>query len=459
MIITPDGQEFSAADFDLTAYPTLAKMCQYEFAGDRVSKEPPPHIALMQEHELVDYEPGSDKGWFRWYPKGWLIKKLLEEQVNSIMARYGAMQVETPLCYDTDHPALSKYLNKFPARQYVIQSDDRQLFLRFAACFGQYLMKHDMQISYRNLPLRLYELTHYSFRREQSGELAGLRRLRSFTMPDMHTLCAEMNQARQEMQQQVDLSFEWIHALGFDKSDYAVAVRAVRDFYEDNKAHLKELARKADQPVLVEIWDKRYFYFVNKFEINYVDSQGKASALSTVQIDVENAEQFDISYVGKDGNATCPLVLHASISGSIDRDLYAILEKQAMQMARGAKAALPFWLAPTQVRLIPVRPVEHGEFCRELADKLSARVDIDDRDESIGKRIRSAEKEWVPLSLVIGEKEIGGDRLSVRVRGVKEEEKMSLEELSAYVAEQMAGKVFRPINLPRLLSHRPIFRG
>ena len=183
----------------------------------------------MKEHELVDHEPGSDPGNLRWYPKGTMIKRLLEEHVTGILLNYGAMEVETPIMYDFAHPNLRKYLDRFPAKQYVVRSDEKEYFLRFAACFGQYLMGHDMTISYRQLPLRLYELTHYSFRREQSGELSGLKRLRTFTMPDMHTLCRDMDQARKEFLNQYKLAMGWMRDIGVE---YQVAIRFIKDFYE-----------------------------------------------------------------------------------------------------------------------------------------------------------------------------------------------------------------------------------
>ena len=162
----------------------LKKFSEYEMSKVRAVDSEPPHVKYMRAHEIADYEPGSDQGNMRWYPKGSLIKRLLEERVSNIVADLGGMQVETPIMYDIAHPALSKYLDRFPARQYRLMSGDKEYFLRFAACFGQYLMKHDMTISYKNLPLRLYELSHYAFRYEKSGELVGLRRLRAFTMPE-----------------------------------------------------------------------------------------------------------------------------------------------------------------------------------------------------------------------------------------------------------------------------------
>lgn len=152
----------------------------------------------MREQELVDYEPASDAGNMRWYPRGVLVKRRLEQHVTRMVVDYGAMEVETPIMYDYGHPALAKYLDRFPARQYVVNSEDKEYFLRFAAYFGQYLIQHDMVTSHRDLPVHLYELTHYSFRREQGSEVFGLRPLRTFTMPDMHSLVRDMEMAKTE---------------------------------------------------------------------------------------------------------------------------------------------------------------------------------------------------------------------------------------------------------------------
>ena len=260
--------------------------------------------------------------------------------------------------YDIDHPALSAYAKKFPARQYTVKSDNKNFFLRFAACFGQYMIMKDMTISYRNLPLRMYELTHYSFRREQSGETSGLKRLRAFTMPDLHTLCGKIDQATEEFKMQFSTSMKWMESLNLESE---VALRFVKEFYEKNKDLAKELAQLAGKPILIELWNERYFYFVMKFEFNVIDSMKKASALSTVQIDVENAKRFKIKYVDENGETQYPYILHTSISGSIDRCLYALLEREAIKMKNGKKPMLPLWISTTHIRFIPVK----DEFIKE----------------------------------------------------------------------------------------------
>ncbi len=455
-ILDTNGELIPVSEFDFQPHPNLKKFVDYEISKTRAVGEEPPHVKLMRYHEIADYEPGSDSGNLRWYPKGSLIKRLLEEHVSGIIAKYGGMQVETPIMYDITHPKLSEYLNRFPARQYVLKSGEREFFLRFAACFGQYLMKHDMTISHKNLPLKLYELSHYSFRREQRGELIGLRRLRAFTMPDMHTLAEDMDHAKQEFLNQYKLSMGWMKDLNLE---YEAGIRFVRDFYEQNKDFAAQLVKISGKPALVELWDEKYFYFIMKFEFNIVDALSKASALSTVQIDVENTKRFDITYVDEHGKKKHPLMLHASISGSIDRCVYALLEKAELDRKKGKKPMFPLWLSPTQVRLLPLS-TDFIEFARKIADKFQKediRVDIDDRDLSVGKKIREAEKEWVPYILVLGEKEKKSGEFKVRIRSSGEQKDMSLEELIREIKNETGNLPFKPLPLSRFVSERPKF--
>ena len=246
-ICQPDGSFCLAEDFDFDTDQGLKDLFAYEREGSRVAEEAPPHIKLMREQELVDYEPGSDAGNMRWYPKGLVVKRLLEEHVTRMVVDYGAMEVETPVMYDYGHPGLAKYLNRFPARQYVVKSDDKDFFLRFAACFGQYLILHDMAASYRDLPVRLYELTHYSFRREQGGEVAGLRRLRTFTMPDMHSLVRDMRMAKAEFLKQVSLCMQWLEDIDVE---CVPAIRFVRSFIKEQPEFVRDLMEAVGRQVV-----------------------------------------------------------------------------------------------------------------------------------------------------------------------------------------------------------------
>ena len=459
-ILSPDGTMVEFDKFNFSKHKKLEILAKYESDKKRKVEEPPPHVALMKKLAIADYEAASDHGNMRYFPNGRLIKGLLEQYVTNKVKDYGGYEVETPIMYDSHHPSMESYFNRFPARQYNIDADGKKLFLRFAACFGQFLMAHDFQMSYKNLPYRLYELTRYSFRREQSGELVGLRRLRAFTMPDCHAFCKDIPQAISEFRKRFDLSRDVLSNVGIHHEDYEMAIRFTEEFYNENKDLILEMVKKLDKPVLIEMWKERFFYFVLKWEFNYVDNSGKASALSTDQIDVENGERYGIEFVDEHNSTINPIILHNSPSGAIERVMYTLLEKCATDAKEGRKPMLPLWLAPTQVRIIPLKDT-FLEFSKKLSEKLTAqniRVDIDDRNESIGKRIRESEKEWIRYVLVIGEKEVGSENLSVRDRTQRDVREISFDNFIEEITKQNDGKPHSTLNLPPLLSTRPIIQ-
>jgi len=461
-IILTDGSLVPVEEFKFKGHVNLQKFSQYEIKKARAVTQMPPHVTLMKRLEIADYEAGSDPGNIRWYPKGRMIKSLLEQYVTSRMNAYGAMEVETPIMYDFNHPSLKSYLNRFPARQYVLKSEDKELFLRFAACFGQFLMAHDAQFSYKQMPIKLYELTRYSFRREKSGEVVGLKRLRAFTMPDCHAFCTDLEQAKKEFLTRFNICMEVLSNIGFTKDDYEIAMRFTKGFYDEHKDFIAELAKTFGQPMLAEVWNERFFYFILKWDINFVDNQDKAAALSTDQIDVENAKRYEITYVDEKGEKQYPLILHCSPSGAIERDIYALLEKAYRDQMAGKAPMLPLWLSPTQVRLIPISD-KFMDKAEGLAKQIAShciRVDIDDNASTLPKKIREAEQEWVPYIIVIGEKEIESGTLSVRDRELKsQQQNMTADQLIAKVTEKIAGKPFKPLPLPLYISKRPQFHG
>jgi len=460
-ILQTDGKLVPVEEFDFAKHENLEKLAKYEMEKVRAVQQIPPHVKLMKRLEIADYEPGSDPGNFRWYPKGSLIKSLLEQFVTQKVIEYGGMEVETPVMYDLQHPSMANYLERFPARQYVLKSDKKDFFLRFSACFGQFLMAHDAQFSYRQLPLRIYELTRYSFRREKSGELAGLRRLRAFTMPDCHALCADLDQVKQEFLVRFKLSMKVLEeGLELDKKeDYELAIRFTPDFYEENKDFIVSLVKLFDKPALIEMWEGRFFYFTLKWEFNFVDNLDKASALSTDQIDIENAERYGVTYIDEKGEKHYPLILHCSPSGAIERCVYAMLEKAYREQQKGKVPILPLWLSPTQIRIIPVSEIftEEAEKLMKQIESHHIRVDLDDRPITMQKKVREAETEWISYVLVIGQREISSGILPIRDRKTGEIRKMQLQELIEETKDKTGGKPFKPLTLPKFLSKRPQF--
>ena len=458
-VLETEGNMIPIGEYSFDKKNAFSKLADYELSKKRTVSEIPPHVKLMKRLALADYEPSSDGGNMRYYPKGRLMKSLIETYVTKMIHEYGGIEVETPVMYDSNHPSIHSYFNRFPARQYSIQSDNKQLFLRFAACFGQFLMAKDFQISYKQLPLKLYELTRYSFRREKSGELVGLRRLRAFSMPDCHAFCKDIDQAKEEFVKRFELSLKVMEGLGISpKDDVDMVIRFTSDFYEQNKEFIKEFAARMKKPILVEIWKERFFYFIVKWEFNFVDSMGKAAALSTDQIDVENGERYKIEFVDTDGEKKYPIILHNSPSGAVERVIFALLEKSDRDATRGKVPALPLWLSHTQVRIIPVAS-KHLEFSQKILSQLDTnniRADIDDRELSVAKKIRDAESEWIHFIIVVGDKEVDGGELMVRERSSNSQYGIILEDLIKNIKTQVSDKPFLPLNLPSYLSKRPI---
>jgi threonyl-tRNA synthetase len=459
-IMKPDGKMIPVNQYKFDeGEDNLKILANYEILKKRAVEEVPPHVRLMKKMSIADYEPASDAGNMRFYPKGRLMKSLIERYVTDRVIASGGMEIETPIMYDSKHPSMESYFNRFPARQYSILSDNnRQFFLRFAACFGQFLMARDFQLSYKHLPIRLYELSRYSFRREKSGELVGLRRLRAFSMPDCHAFCRDMNQAKEELMRRFRLSMEVIDGLGLStRGDLEMAIRFTEEFYQDNEDFIREIVSKFGKSVLIETWRERFFYFTLKWEFNFVDNLGKASALSTDQIDVENGERYGIEFVDEDGSIKYPIILHNSPSGAVERVIYALLEKAAKFARMGNKPTLPLWLIHTQVRIIPVSRL-HMNFCEKMLEYLGSmriRTDLDDREESVSKRIRESETEWIRYTLVVGDKEIEEERFMIRDRVLGRQRTMALKDLVIEIHSETVDKPYQQLNLPSHLSKRP----
>lgn len=459
-ILKPNGKLIPIKKFNFSKYKNLKKFADYEIAKSRAVQRIPPHIPLMKKLEIADFEPGSDPGNLRFYPKGKLIKSLIEEFVTQKVIEYGGIEVETPVMYNFQHPSLANYLNRFPARQYTVKSENKEFFLRFSACFGQFLLTKDAQISYKQLPFKIYELAK-SYRREKSGELVALRRLRAFTMPDVHAMCTDLKQVMKEFIIRFKLCMNVLKGIDLEKKDYELAIRFTKDFYDKNKKFVLSLVKLIGKPALIEVWPGKFFYFILKWEFNFIDNLNKASALSTDQIDMENAKRYGITYVDKKGKKQYPIILHCSPSGAIERCIYALLEKAYAEEQKKKVPKLPLWLSPIQVRIIPLsdKYIKVSEKILEKIEENQVRIDIDDRKETVEKKIRDAELEWVPYILVIGPKELKSKKLSVRIREIGKIKQMKLEELINKIKKEVEDKPFKKLSLPKLLSQRPIFVG
>lgn len=433
----------------------LKKILDNELGIATSTGEEPPHVKLMREKGLADYESAADIGHLRWYPKGRLVRDLLSDYVYKLAVDNGAMPIETPIMYDLSNKAIFEHADKFGERQYRLTDKNKELMLRFACCFGAFRVLSDSFLTWKNLPAKVYELSTYSFRKEKKGEVVGLKRLRAFTMPDMHTICADVPQTLDSFQKQVMMCLSTSEAIDVP---YEILFRATQDFYDDNKDWMMEIAKLVNQPVILEIIPERKHYWVCKMDFAAIDFLGRPIENPTVQIDVESGERFDISYIDENEENHHPIVLHCSPTGSIERVICSLLEKTAIELDYKLPM-LPLWLSPTQVRVLPIAD-RHIEFGRKIVDDLVAngiRADIDDHSITVGKKVRNAGKDWVPYTLVIGDRELESDVFSISVRDTGKKVDMSVEELILEIKSITEGLPFRPLPLPKNLSERITF--
>ncbi|MBN1803004.1 MAG: threonine--tRNA ligase [Candidatus Lokiarchaeota archaeon] len=440
-VILPSKKEINLVKEDKMGFKSVPELKKYknfqvflksELGSRRVDlSEEPVHIKFMKEQELADFEPNSDKGILRWYTKGVIMKNLIKRYMEDIIIDYGAVLIDTPIMYSVKSKKLTAQTARFPARTYWVESGSDRFLLRFAGDFLQFDMVSGMNLKLNYLPLRLYEWEQYDFRREQEGELTGLRRLRGFVMPDFHTFCKDLDSAVEEFKLQYELNKKIAHDLGV--KDYII-FRTTQAFYKENQRWIKDLVKRENKPALLELWEDRYYYFVLKFERGVLSAQDKSGTLATIQVDVESTleyledengkkrEKYNVKFTDEDGEVKHPIILHNSPSGGLERILWGLIETAYREMdtiVPGFKT----WLSPIQARIITVSNKQNdiAERLLESMTRAGFRVDFDDRDEKIGKKIRQAEVDWIPYSIVIGKSEQEKGTISVRKRLIGQE--------------------------------------
>jgi len=386
----------------------------------------PAHIKVMKEFELVDFDQNSDAGNFRWYTRGMIMKNLIKNFIEERLIDYGAILIETPIMYTVKNKKLTAQTARFPARSYWLESGKNRYLLRYASDFLLFDLFSQMNLKPHYFPLRVYEWEQYDFRREQEGELSGLRRLRGFVMPDLHTLCKDLKSSIKEFILQYGLIKRLERDLGIKSF---VIFRATQAFYDENKEWIINLIKTEKNPVLLELWEDRYYYYVLKFERNVLSAQQKSATLSTNQIDIESSleymvdnegkkrQKYDIHFTDEDGELKYPVILHNSPTGGLERILWGLIET-AIRDKDKIVPGFRTWLSPIQVRILTISNDQHdyAEKILEILSKESYRVDFDDRNEKLGKKIRQAEIEWIPYTIIIGKKEQEETTISVRKR-------------------------------------------
>jgi len=381
------------------------------------------HRKLGKELDLFSLQP-EGPGFPFFHPKGMVIINNLVDFWRKEHEKRGYCEIRTPLILDRDLWIRSGHWDHYRENMYFTEIDERPFAIKPMNCPGGILVYKSRIRSYRDLPLRMAELGTVH-RHERSGVLHGLMRVRCFTQDDAH-LYVTPDQIKEEILGIMDLvKYVYKDVFGFN---YRVELstkpeKAMGDplMWEKAEKALEEALGTAGVEFKVNPGDGAFYG--PKIDFHLEDCIGRTWQCGTIQLDFQMPEKFDITYVGPDGEHHRPVMLHRTVFGSLERFLGILIEHYA--------GAFPFWLAPVQVKILPVRG-EYVDYASEVFDKLKAqgfRVELDQREEKLGKKIRDAQMEKVPYMLVIGSKEAEEKTVAVRERQAGDMGSMTLEEL------------------------------
>lgn len=392
-------------------------------------------MSVMRRLEWADSEKSSDKGHFRLYPNGSLVFSLISDWMEGVsISEFEAMPVTTPFIYNWKNPDVLEQAKMFEKSIYHIKfptRPDDDFVLRFNGDVGVFKLLSTVNLKQDQLPIRIYEMAR-SFRYVQNGKLSGLSHGRTFLLLDMHSFCSSLDTGFEEY---LALHEKSCLAMTEANQDSYTLVKVPSEFYQDAKETICKMARINKKPIVVEIVPSQRQYWVMKHIIHNEDGE----KIVHIQLDLENSERYKISYQGENGLVRYGPIIHTSL-GSVERWMTIFLNDAINQKV----PMLPIWLSPIQVRILPVRNA-NLEHCVKLAKEFRnnlIRVDVDDRDISLNKKIKDAELFWAPFIVVCGDKEYEDNTLSVRIRSVGNSI-MNPSEIIETIKKQCSGKPFR----------------
>ena len=411
------------------------------------------HIQLLEEAKERDHRKlGKELGIFMfadivgkglpmWLPNGFTVRRLLSDYIMNKELELGYEHVMTPslgnvkLYKKSGHWAHYKD-DMFPA----MELDDEAYVLRPMNCPHHMVMYKSTLHSYRDLPVRIAEIAN-DFRFEASGALTGIERARAFTQNDSHIFCRP-DQIAQEFKNVAHLILDVYKDFGFKDYSFRLSLRDKNnkekyfgndELWEKSENELREVLKEMN----VEFYEAEgeAAFYGPKLDVQVKSALGHDVTLSTIQLDYQLPERFELTYVDENGDKVRPVVIHRAILGSLDRFVAFLLEE--------TKGNLPLWLAPTQVQVIPVKLEYHDEYAKEVVAKLRKahfRVNNDNRDEKLGYRIREAQLKKIPYQLVLGDNERDNGTVTYRKHVEKKQTKVTFEEFVELLNTEVENK-------------------
>ncbi|MBM3251565.1 MAG: threonine--tRNA ligase [Candidatus Omnitrophica bacterium] len=395
-----------------TCFGTKAELDNYLKLQEEAIKRD--HRKLGSQLELFDfYYELAGAGLVLYHPKGAMLRTIIEDYEKREHLKRGYEIVITPHILKVDLWKKSGHYDYYKDNMYFFEIDDKTYAVKPMNCPGHMLIYKSKLRSYRDLPIRYFELGTV-YRHEKSGVLHGLLRVRGFTQDDAHIFCTA-EQAKDEIKAVVDFVFAVMKDFGFTDVGIELSTRPKKFIGSESDWD------KATQALEDSLKEKNLSYKINpgdgafygpKIDIKLKDALNREWQCATIQCDFALPKKFDLTYTDSDGKEKRPIMLHRVILGSIERFIGALIEHYA--------GAFPLWLAPTQIMIIPIKDsaIDYAKDIEQRLKSQDLRVELDSRNETLNKKIREAEMQKIPYLVIIGEKEVGSSTIAVRKRGV-----------------------------------------
>lgn len=381
------------------------------------------------------YYDEAGAGLVFYHPKGAVLRRIIEDYEKDEHLKRGYQMVITPHIMQQNLWKTSGHYEFYRQNMYTFQIENKEFVLKPMNCPGHILIYKSKLRSYKELPIKLFELGTV-YRHEKSGVLHGLLRVRGFTQDDAHIFCTS-EQLKDEIKKVVDFVFSSMKDFGFNDVAIELSTRPGESIGSD------EDWRRATSALEESLKEKNLSFQLNegegafygpKIDIKLKDALKRKWQCATIQCDFALPQRFDLTYIDSDGRKRQPVMLHRVILGSLERFLGALLEHYA--------GALPLWLAPVQIVIVPIRKEDeiYAETVKEKLLNAGLRIDLDIRNETLTRRIRDAELEKSPYIIVIGQKEAEAQKIAVRIRGEGDKGQMEIEEFVRMAQEEIEEK-------------------
>ena len=412
-----------------------AHLKELEDAKERDHRKIGKDLGIFMLSDLVG------KGLPMWLPNGYTLWRTLQNYITDKEIKYGYSHVHTPDLGSVELYKTSGHWDHYKDDMFpAMEMDNEAYVLRPMNCPHHMVMYKNFLHSYKDLPVRIAEIAN-DFRYEAAGAVKGIERARSFTQNDSHIFCTP-EQIESEFKGVLDLIMDVYKDFGFKNYKCRLSLRDKEDkekYFQDDEMwnSAEEDLRKVLNDIGIDYVEAKgeAAFYGPKLDILVKPAVGNEVALSTIQLDFLLPRKFDLNYISVDGEKKTPVVIHRAILGSLDRFIAFLLEE--------TKGALPLWLAPNQIEVIPVNNAYHLDYASELYKELlnhGYRVNIDKREEKLGYKIREAVMKKIPIILVLGQKEVDDKTISYRCYGSEETHTLSKNDFLSYLEEKIANK-------------------